>query len=413
MTAPDSTTATTDMQRQSHLSCSVFTSFEDLDITREQWDELAEESGGDIYSSYDWCRTWWEFYGGGRELQIYLLRDGSGVVAIFPAFREVGWLGGLPLRMVRLLGCDSTTATCGFVAAKEYRPQVLMQFARTLRAQGGWDLIHLGPLASYGELHEDAEGALQEVMGEIASVASSPAGSQTTYDLEDGFDGYLSDLSKHRRKKLREYDRRIRRNFHIEKRLLRTPHETAEAFERFVELHEKLWQGRSKLGHFRDWPEAKCFHRSLVGKLSEKGRLAFFEMWADGAPIASHYCMRFGKFGHGFLSARDDSARWRKWNVGELAFTASLMSEAEDGVKIFERGRGHYSYKLRQGGRLGQMQQVLVQRRSLLVKLAMLTRRAAAWVLHTGYYRLWFKRVGPRCRLLRGPLWKAWIRSGP
>ena len=56
------------------LVCRVHEGFEEIEHVAQTWDDCVERNGGDIYSTFDWCRTWWEFYGRGRRLLVYLVR---------------------------------------------------------------------------------------------------------------------------------------------------------------------------------------------------------------------------------------------------------------------------------------------------------------------------------------------------
>src|SRR5579859_6248405 len=67
-------------------NCRVETSFDGLEVLRDCWDEAVIRLGGSIYMSYDWCRTWWEFYGQGKELRILLFYSGENIVGIVPLY---------------------------------------------------------------------------------------------------------------------------------------------------------------------------------------------------------------------------------------------------------------------------------------------------------------------------------------
>ena len=60
-------------RRVQNLNVRIENSF--LDSLRAVWDEAAVELGATIYMSYDWCKTWWDFYGANAELKIFFFYD--------------------------------------------------------------------------------------------------------------------------------------------------------------------------------------------------------------------------------------------------------------------------------------------------------------------------------------------------
>lgn len=399
-------------QERAPLVCSIFTDFDEPSVTPDEWDALVLRAGGDIYSTFDWCRTWWEFYGAGRDLEVYVVRRGGRLVAVFPFFRETLRLGIIPVRAIRLVGCDHTVSTCNVIVEPGVEDEAVAALAGSLGDRKvPWDVISLGALPGYaGNL-----GALSKAFERHFPAASvetnEDVGVQTLYDLPDTFEGYLAGLSKHRRKKTLEYDRRFSRNFDVAVNHPETPSEAMEAFGRFVELHQALWRARGKLGHFKDWPEAVGFHRRLIERLAPRGRIFLLEIAADGDVVAMAYGFRFGRVADAFLSGRDDRPQWRKWKLGRVAFLKVVQSAVNGGATTLERGRGFYEYKLEEGGRLARLKAITITRPSLRARAGLRLLRFAARVLHIAYYRLWFARIAPRMGVLRGPLWESWIRS--
>src|ERR1035441_9174106 len=89
-----------------HLKCRFETAFEGLEPFRSCWDDAVIRLGGSIYMSYDWCRTWWQFYGQGKELRIFLFTSADRVVGILPLYIDsLGW-GPLRFRVARLVGAN-------------------------------------------------------------------------------------------------------------------------------------------------------------------------------------------------------------------------------------------------------------------------------------------------------------------
>ena len=92
------------------LICSVHSTFDEIEISEQAWDAFVDSVDSDIYLTYSWCRTWWEFYGAGRELRIYIYKYNSNIVGLIPFFYERQWIGPVWLKIAKVVGADFTIA---------------------------------------------------------------------------------------------------------------------------------------------------------------------------------------------------------------------------------------------------------------------------------------------------------------
>src|ERR1051325_8384527 len=90
----------------SDLQVRIETDFAELDSLQPAWDDAVAELGGTVYMSYHWCKTWWECYGAGKQLRIFLFSSGERIVAIIPVYVDEIGFGLLRLRVARLLGAN-------------------------------------------------------------------------------------------------------------------------------------------------------------------------------------------------------------------------------------------------------------------------------------------------------------------
>ncbi|MCG8569834.1 MAG: hypothetical protein MJB14_06815, partial [Spirochaetes bacterium] len=50
----------------------IFDSFKKVEYLKEKWDSFSISCKSPIYMSFDWCKTWWKYYGHNKELLIYI-----------------------------------------------------------------------------------------------------------------------------------------------------------------------------------------------------------------------------------------------------------------------------------------------------------------------------------------------------
>src|ERR1035437_3792774 len=133
------------------LQCRLETSFATTDSLREEWDNAVIRLGGSIYMSYDWVRTWWEFYGAGKELRIFLFSSASKIVGILPLYIDsLGW-GPLRFGVARLVGANIPPKVFDPAIDEEFSEKIFEAVLVQLFQEDECDLLSLGPIS---ELHK-------------------------------------------------------------------------------------------------------------------------------------------------------------------------------------------------------------------------------------------------------------------
>mgnify|MGYP001260821810 CR=1 FL=1 len=376
-----------------------------------EWDDLASRVGSDVYSTYDWCRVWWEFYGAGRQLMIVLVRKGDRLVSVMPLFHETLFSGGLPLRTVRIVGCDHTVSTCNVVCESGSERDAAEALARALEeTRFPWDVIQLADFPAYARDTDVFAKALGKAFAGC-NVTVKAGGEHTFFPLPATFDEYLASLSKKERSHVRRDERTLAEGHEVVFSVESSPAALPEAFQEFVDAHQSQWRARGRLGHFDDWPRAREFHRNVVAALAKNSRVFIAALKVDGETVAHRYCLRFGRFLHAFLTGREKDDVLGGVNLVRLSFARLIGYAIDDKVDTIDAMRGYYDYKLKAGGTLGRLQSITVRRRGMLSGLRFALARLSGWLINKAYYRLWFIRIAPRIGLGGRPLWETWIRA--
>ena len=136
----------------------VYESFDTLNISQKKWDEFTESVGCDITLTYDWCRTWWQYYSAGRKLQIFIFRQEDNLVGIIPMFFEKIWLGPVSLRVGKIIGTDFTIATVILPILGNFRDQVVRILLSKTIGEGKCDILQIGPISG---IHSDSYNLLR------------------------------------------------------------------------------------------------------------------------------------------------------------------------------------------------------------------------------------------------------------
>lgn len=381
---------------------------DELGAVRDDWDAFVAACAGDIYFTVDWLQAWWTHYGRGRSFEGLIVRDGDRIVAVLPFAVERVRAAGVPVRLARFVGADSTLPVFAPAIVAGFEEPVLRRAAERLLDDRGCDAISLSPLAGDSPVAAAAERLAAE--GRLRLARADRTGVHTVFRLPDSFDAYLAALGPTSRRDHRRSLRQLDKAYEVSYRTVRGDDAVAY-FDRFAELHAALWRAEGKLGHFGDWPASAAFTRDLIARMAASGRARFYEISGDGRVLAVEQCFVLGSRCFWRLPARDPDPGLRPFGLGRTSAAEMFRALIEDGQTEVEAGPGHYDYKVRLAGEELPLRRVVIggRSRSARLRTAVLVRWAD--LLHLVYYRGWFLKLAPRLGLERRPLWRTWIRT--
>jgi CelD/BcsL family acetyltransferase involved in cellulose biosynthesis len=379
------------------LQQTVHEDFASLDAMREAWDRLALEAGSPVYTSYDWARLWWEFYGRGLELRVITFQSAGELVGVVPAFIETRGLGPLRFRVARLIAASIPPHVVTLPVRDPWLRSVVELTLHRLFNVDNCDCVSLGPASAAwsgrGEVLAAARG-LPELAGRIEAAAHDV---HAVIALPPDYDAYISSLSKSERKRRREYElRHFDKECDTKVEVIRDGKLLADEFDRFAEQHVKQWQAEGRPGHFAAWPRGREFHRLLVQAQGRLGRVRFIRILVDGKTVSSQYVYAFGDTYYAELLARDMGPEWHRFGLGRISVAAAIRVAIEEGVRRYDAGTGHYDFKVRLGAREFEVSPLRVIRND---PSSLRKARFHGW-LRSGvaltYHKLWYRRIQRR-----------------
>lgn len=392
------------------LALRLLHSFEDSQPIRQAWDAAVLRAGADIYQSYEWCRTWWRYYGEQRELHLLLFYQGDILIGIVPAFIEKLRLGPVGLRVAKSVGSDHTIQLCNLPVPLRHLAEVTILTLGHFIGTEHCDLVVFGPLSGQTGQPDTLIQARPLTQEPAWKVETASRYCNTYFSLPGSFNAYLSSLGGHYRENFRRTFSKLSTSHQVVCDVVSAPAECLAEYDTFRRLHNLQWQTDGKLGHFTDWPEAEDFNRTLVRTLGERGQARFHRILVDGRVVSSQYGFVFGDTYYWRLPARVLGKEWDKLGLGKMAVVKMIESLISEGRHTIEAGRGSYAYKAELGGRETPLLTVQFMHHGFGVLLRVRLFRLLARGLNLLYYRLIFARLAPRIAFLRGPLWKVWIR---
>lgn len=390
--------------RVGDLEFIVADAFEKVEMEPAEWDRAVERLGGPVYMTWDWLRTWWEFYGNGCRLRLMIFRKDGEIIGLLPLYLQRLGLRPLQLTVARLVGAN--------IPPKVFDPPLsagdgclCIVTALEHLVGEGCDVANLGIVS---EEHLRSRGL--QAFASAVLPAWRPTvrryGVCTRYRLPGDFEEYLRSIDSKRRYAFRRFVREARASVRVVGNG-DDPVEVERAFEAFASLHTQQWEARGMLGHFKAWPDALHFNRklSIVHAALRRTRLVMIS--ANGELVRAQYGYAWGRKWYLELPARALRTPWDKLGLGPIGVIYLASLALSEGRRCLEGGLGHYDYKLEVGGDEQPAWSLVWLRREWGAVLRGYMVKALQFTLQNVYRKIWYRRIQPRLPLkLRGPLWR-------
>lgn len=320
-----------------------------LETLRGEWDDLlGDSSTATPFSTPEWIRTWWSFYGGGRRACAIEVREGKDLVGLVPLFVARG-----PWRTLRAMGTGPSDylhplARSGREAA------VAEALGPLLREIPGVDLIDL-----HG-IREDQP---------LASITTHDQARCLVLDLPPTYDAFLASLGKSLRYDVRRLDKSP---FKDGKAAIQNypPGDLAEGMDILLELHRARWRAKRLPGAFVG--RLVPFQRAWTAEAARRGWLWLSVLRLEGQPIGALYAMTVGSqvfyYQAGFAPTEGSIS------PGTLLVAHTIRRAIEEGKTRFDFLRGDEDYKRR-----WKPQHAMVDRRAV-IPLNARGQAGAAWI---------------------------------
>ena len=362
--------------------------------------------------TWDWLRTWWDFYGCGRELRLLVCAADGRAVGLLPLYIDTLGVRPLNLRVARLVGANIPPKVFDPPVAREWAGACFSSAAQRLLEVDRCDVISLGPVSSTCEAWQLLPEAMRR-SGLRVRVDADASEVHTLFRLPASQADYLKSLSKNEQKNRRKYElRTLSKEHEVAIEVVSGPIDALLAeFDQFAPLHARQWHAEGKSGHFGAWPDGLSYNRALVQALGPLGRVRFVRVTADGTTVSSQYVFAFAGRWYWELPARLPGAEWDRFSLGPSGIVTMIGEAIARGVRWIQGGLAHYDYKLR----LRAEEHPVVTFRICNAHLASIVRQgifaACRNALCLSYHKLWYRRVLPRLPArFRRPQSRLWLR---
>jgi CelD/BcsL family acetyltransferase involved in cellulose biosynthesis len=250
-----------------------------------EWNDAVERARiSHPFLRHEWIRTWWDSFGGSRQLFVLVVRDEGRIIAIAPLMRETVLAYGLPVRRLTLLANDHTPRT-DFVIADKPDEAYRAIWSALLRDIDQWDVLQLTQLVR--------TSTTVAVMSQFATAEGLPIGvwksSDSPYlELAGTWDSYWASLSSKFRSNVRNRLSRLKQIGEPALEVLADRADIAAACDDAWRLEASGWKDQEGTSICSD-AAVRRFYTLLAERAAAGGWLRLVFLTVGGRRIAVSY----------------------------------------------------------------------------------------------------------------------------
>ncbi|WP_164102106.1 GNAT family N-acetyltransferase [Candidatus Laterigemmans baculatus] len=328
------------------VTVSRVTNLEDLQPYRETWNELARvTAGAQFFQSFDWFECYWRHYGGGQQMEVLLVLDGSKLLGIVPLVirtenRRVG--------SVRVLTFPLDDWGSFFSPVTPH-PDATMAAAidHLARQPKRWDILSWRWLAP----HSPASQAIADSMrANRMKLFRSTRCTTAVIDLPQTCEEYHASRSGKFRNNWKRWRRRVEATGEMRYEKFRPRHDPTatsdprwDLYDACEEIASRSWQGSSSTGTTLSHASVRPFLRDVHRAAAALGAVDLNLLYLDDQPVAFEYGYWWQGYKTSLRFGYDQSAS--KSGIGNLLWIEAIQASIDAGDHTFDMGPGSLEYK--------------------------------------------------------------------
>lgn len=249
-----------------------------------QWDDLlANVDGATALQSYAFLRSWWNHFGGDKQLRIIAVTDGDDLLGIAPLQLARRRMYRKQYRVLEFLGMPDELDRPHFLVADGDSRTMRLLLSGVESMSRSWDLLQLDEL--------DTQGWQTNLLAEWAGSMKLGCRSEPLHPVPylekcGSWDDYVRGKSRRFGKRLRYAKRRLERDHAVTYRWSHGPGVHAELLDEFFAIEKRSWKARQGYdvgseASYRD------FYRELLGKETSAMRGHIIVQYIDNVPSAA------------------------------------------------------------------------------------------------------------------------------
>lgn len=299
---------------------------EGTESLKKEWDFLVELSGNNIFSVYNFFRSWEEAYGDLAQIKIQLVYKDKKLVGILPLASE-----NEVLKFATGVDYKGVSDYNDFIVNPQFESEAFEHIKRFLSGKK----IILREIPQHSK-------TLQYFLDDSRFSISDSSEVSSKIHLVGSWEEYLSTI----RSSYRSLFNKQKSNPDFSFEVLQDKGQLETWFEDFVRLHQISWNKRGLPGCFAEDDKHRRFrnfHSNLKDRLFQDNHLHFQRLKYQNEVVAIEYTFIDGNSMYFYLGAINEN--YRKLSPGILIQLFSLRDSFDSGLQYYDFLRGDENYK--------------------------------------------------------------------
>ncbi len=328
------------------ISIRVVRTADGFDALEPEWNALLEESEAGVFQTFEWLRTWWEYFGEKLELHILVFQSGHRTVGIAPLCLSRKKFVGLTIsRHLAFIGAVLSDYL-GLVVRKGWESKVTEAFAIHLSEnQSGWDVTDFQDVNEHVSWFPDLQPSLLRAglpvyryQGNVCPVFNLPASVDSIYDQLGPSTSY------NMKRKVKKLETQFRSDLEI---ITRDTGDIEQAIIDFAHIHGHRWKSQGHPSAFDD-PKHRAFHVAICRKFAKRNWLRLFFLRVDDARVAVSINFNYRSRIFMYQCNAHGPEDVMKCSPGMVLRYYVVVDGIGEGMRVFDFLRGNESYKYRE-----------------------------------------------------------------
>lgn len=322
-----------------------FDALTERDSVRQIWVDLLEKTPHSYFNSWGWMSTWLASLPADQEIKLFVtFLDDEPVVAFFAGRSRKLRYRFLPSYTLALNATGNSHFDLIYIEYNRVlvRPDFAPNWIELWDSAGHWDEFLLPGLASdfaqVAGLLADTIGAFHVIIDETENSYWVDLQKVRAVNMD-----YLSLLSSNRRSQIRRSLREYEQDGGLTIREAGNLSEALTMYKGLIELHQREWKKRGKLGAFAN-DYFRIFHERLIRERFENGEIQLMQVTAGSNPLGFLYSFLY----KGNVIFYQSGFAYGEGNVhrpGLVSHYLGILHNASKGFGTYDFLAGEAQYK--------------------------------------------------------------------
>ncbi|MFH0779065.1 MAG: GNAT family N-acetyltransferase [Candidatus Eisenbacteria bacterium] len=322
----------------------IISDIEELGDYRTQWNQLLLQSKNNIFLTWEWISTWWEFFGKNSLLFVVVVKNADGrLIGVAPLkISSQRILGLIPVRSLEFIGSGSPVSPeyLDFIVPTPNREEIVTEMVSILmKNKRSWDVLNLSDVDESSLVLP----LLRRLFSEKNVLVRESGFNVCPYlGLPSRWGELLSSYSHNMRRTVKVTRKRLEESFSVRLVLVEDAASLPEAFGQAARLHELSRQKKGERGSFRK-KDYSAFHLRLSQAIAERGWLYLAFLEVDQCPAAFRYGYLYDRKYYDYQTGYDP--RFAGNRVGWVMLGYIMEDLIKRSTREFDFLRGGHEYK--------------------------------------------------------------------